>query len=39
MADNETSLIAEFIGITGTSADQAKFYLEASNWNLKVNFM
>ncbi|RDD44992.1 NSFL1 cofactor p47 [Trichoplax sp. H2] len=36
MADSETSMIANFVSIAGTDADQARFYLEASNWNLKL---
>ncbi|KAI8826751.1 uncharacterized protein EV422DRAFT_562805 [Fimicolochytrium jonesii] len=34
MADHE-GLIAQLADITGCSADQAKFFLEASNWNVE----
>ncbi|KAF9992001.1 hypothetical protein BGZ79_003644, partial [Entomortierella chlamydospora] len=35
MADHE-QLIAEFVGVVGSTPEQAQFYLEANNWDLNA---
>lgn len=37
MSENHDSLISQFKDITGSSGDNAKFYLESTNWSLEVN--
>ena len=36
--ENRDELVADFTTVTGVDADRAKFYLEASGWNLDVGF-
>lgn len=38
MSDTDRQgLIAQFVDVTGASADRAEFYLEAANWTLQVS--
>ena len=38
MADSEekSSLISQFVNVSGVSEDRAKFYLVSASWNLEV---
>ena len=37
MADQE-DLIANFLAVTGATPEQARFYLEANNWDISVKW-
>lgn len=38
MADHQ-ELIANFVGVVGSTPEQAQFYLEANNWDINVKFL
>lgn len=34
---DHNELIAQFVSISGATAEQAQFYLEANNWDINVS--